>query len=90
VLNISIGPVAFRTGIIAPVEKRIECFENERLILLRRCTSHGAAFRFSRCVKLAARGFGPKVVYESFSDMTLQDRYHAGATPCCVEKTGEP
>jgi hypothetical protein len=25
VLNISIGPVAFRTGIIAPVEKRIEC-----------------------------------------------------------------
>ena len=35
VLNIPIGPVAFGTGIIAPVEKRIECFEDERLILFR-------------------------------------------------------
>ena len=35
VLDISIRPVTFGAGIITLVEKRIECFEDEGLILFR-------------------------------------------------------
>ena len=33
VLNIPIGPVSFSRNIVTPIEKRIECFEDKRLVL---------------------------------------------------------
>jgi hypothetical protein len=33
VLDISVGPVAFSRSVVSPVEERVKCFEDKRLIL---------------------------------------------------------
>jgi hypothetical protein len=35
VLNISVGPVAFGNSVVTPIEERVKCLEDKRLVLFR-------------------------------------------------------
>jgi hypothetical protein len=57
VLDIAVRPIAFRGGIVALVEERVEGFENERLVLPRGCLGHERSPVFlGVCGKISERG----------------------------------
>ena len=45
VLDILVGPIVFSRSVVTPVEERVKSFEDERLVLFRRSTSHSTAFQ---------------------------------------------
>ena len=57
VLGVAVRPEALRGLVIAPVEERVEGFENERLVLPRGCLGHERSPVFlGVCGKISVRG----------------------------------
>jgi len=52
VLDVAVRPIAFRGGVVALVEERVEGFKNERLVPFRGCLGHERSPGF-----LGVRGF---------------------------------